>query len=113
MTMSEKEVSPEMVTEVKTRLQERFPELTDENIMAVLAEQKAVLIGEYTGTIVRDDLTGNAAVRVVDGDKHLWRVVALDGGQWNDPAPKLDWPVLYQGTAPPDKGGAGDVPAVP
>jgi hypothetical protein len=113
MTMSGKEVSSEIVTEVKTRLQESFPELTDENITAVLTEQNTINAGEYAGTVVRDDKTGNVAVRVIDVDRHLWRVVALDGGQWNDPAPKMDWPVLYQGTAPTDKPIVIDNPMVP
>lgn len=102
--MSEKEISPDVVTKVKTRLQERFPELTDESVMAVLAEQNVVNAGEYVGTVVRDDKTGNVAVRVSVDGKPLWRVVALDNGQWNDLSLTLDWPVLYQGVAPIEKG---------
>lgn len=66
----------------------QLPEISDDQVAAVLAAWNAVKSGEPVGTIVEDQ-SGSVAVRVSEDGVHMWRVSALDGGTWCDMQPTL------------------------
>lgn len=69
--------------------------ITEEQISLVLGAWNEVQQGAPLGTILRDPETGALAHRVAQDGRHLWRVSAVNGDQWNDLQPTLPgWEVL-------------------
>lgn len=75
----------------------QVPGIPEEHVRAVLAALEVVRDGLPVGTIVQDPETSALAVRVSENGVHLWKVTALDGGEWRDMQPTLSgWKVLHQ-----------------
>ena len=70
-------------------ISQQCPEVTDEHVAMVLTALNSVTDGEPLGTIRKDPVTGNLAVRVSEGGIHQWKITAPDGGMWSDNQPTL------------------------
>jgi len=70
-------------------ISEQCPEVTDEHVAMVLAAWNTVKAGDPVGTIKKDPVTGNLAVRVSENGVHQWKITAPDGGMWSDMQPTL------------------------
>jgi hypothetical protein len=79
----------EVTDSVVATVSEHCPEVSDEHVAMVLAAWNAVQAGEPVGTIKKDPVTGNLAVRVSENGIHQWKVTAPDGGMWSDLQPTL------------------------
>lgn len=85
------EVTDHLVETISSQL----PDISTDQVGAVLSAWRDVLTGDPIGT-VRRSKTGAVAHRVTTDGVHLWRVTEPDGGQYNDMAPTLKWPVIHQ-----------------
>lgn len=81
---------------VVATVSDQIPDMTAEQVQAVLTAWNAVRQGDPLGTVRRDDDTGKLAHRVAVDGVHLWRVTGPDGEQYNDMAPTLPWPAIYE-----------------
>ncbi len=79
----------EVTEAVVSAVSEHCPEVTDEHVAMVLQAWNTVLSGEPVGTIKKDPVSGNLAVRVSENGIHQWKVTAPDGGMWSDLQPTL------------------------
>lgn len=66
---------------------EQCPDVTVEHVALVLQAWNAVIDGEPVGTILKDPVTGNLAVRVSENGVHQWKITAPNGGMWSDLQP--------------------------
>lgn len=86
---------PQVTEAVVETISAQCPEVSDEHVAMVLAAWNTVISGEPLGTIKKDPVTGNFAVRVSEDGVHKWKVTAPDGGQWSDMQPTLaGWDTL-------------------
>lgn len=81
---------------VVSTVSNQLPDLTDDQVQAVLQAWNQVRQGEPVGTIRYDADTGKLAHRVSADGVHLWRVTGADGEQYNDHTPTLPWPILRE-----------------
>lgn len=89
--MSDFEVTEPVVATVAAQC----PGVSVEHVAMVLQAWNTVLAGEPVGTIKKDPVSGNLAVRVSENGVHQWKVTAPNGGQWSDLQPTLPgWDVL-------------------
>lgn len=92
------------VTEaVVSAVSNQLPDLTDDQVQAVLQAWNLARAGEPLGTIRYDAATKRLAHRVSVDGVHLWRVTGEGGDQFNDHTPTLGWEVLRG-----PEGGPGD-----
>lgn len=85
------------VTEaVVSTVSSQLPDLTDDQVQAVLHAWNHVRQGDPLGTVRYDPETKKLAHRVSVDGVHLWRVTAQDGEQYNDHTPTLAWAVLRE-----------------
>ena len=81
---------PVEVTEALVEaISQQCPEISDEHVAMVLTALNTVINGEPLGTIRKDPVTGNLAVRVSESGIHQWKITAPDGGMWSDLQPTL------------------------
>lgn len=72
-------------------------DVPEEQVRAVLTALEVIRDGASVGTVVQDPSSGAVACRVVEDGVHLWKVTALDGGEWRDMQPRLKgWKVLVE-----------------
>jgi hypothetical protein len=79
---------------VVTVISQHLPDITDEQVNAVLSTWNSILNGDPLGTVRLDPNTGHIAYRVSLDGVHMWKVTAPDGGTWQDMQPSLPWPVI-------------------
>lgn len=85
------------VTEaVVSTVSSQLPDLTDDQVQAVLQAWNRARAGDPLGTIRYDAQTKKLAHRVSVDGVHLWRVTGEDGEQYNDHTPTLTWPTLSE-----------------
>lgn len=72
----------------------QLPDVSDEQVSAVLETWNAVLQGDPLGTVRLDTASGQIGHRVSIDGVHMWRISAPDGGQWTDMQPTLPWTVV-------------------
>jgi hypothetical protein len=70
-------------------------DITEAQIDAVLAAQKALADGDPVGTVRRDPDSGKVAHRVTAHGVAQWRVSEPDGDTYSDLQPTLPWPAIY------------------
>lgn len=70
----------------------------EENVVrSVLTALEQTFDGAPVGTVLQDPATGSVAVRVAENGVLLWKVAAVDGGEWKDMQPNLKgWTVLVE-----------------
>lgn len=69
-------------------------DITEAQIDAVLAAQRAIADGDPVGTVRKDPDTGKVAHRVTVHGVTQWRITDPHGDQYNDLQPTLPWPAL-------------------
>lgn len=80
---------------VVAAIHSRLPDVSKDDVAAVLNSWNAVNSGDAPGTVLRDATSGNVAVRVVTDGIHMWNVTSPDGDRWNDLSPTLPWSVIH------------------
>lgn len=70
--------------------------VTPEQIRAVLAALNHTNAGSPVGVVLQDPASGNIAVRISQDGLEMWRIIALDGGVWNDMEPTLPWKTIAE-----------------
>jgi hypothetical protein len=96
--MSQSDSQVVVTDAVVDAISQQLPDITTEQVGAVLTKWNEVLNGDALGTIRMDPDTGNVAYRVAQDGIHMWKVSAPDGGQWNDMQPTLPWTIVHQPT---------------
>lgn len=87
-------VSKNIVSTVSNHL----PDLTDDQVAAVLDTWNRLRTGDPVGTVRRDPDSGAVALRAEVEGIHLWRIVTPTGDQWSDIAATLAWPTVFEVT---------------
>lgn len=72
----------------------QLPDIDAGQVAQVLQTWRDVLDGDPVGTIRRNS-DGRVAHRVTTDGIFLWRVTGVDGDQYNDMQPTLQWPAVY------------------
>ena len=90
--MPEIEVTDTVVTMISGHL----PDVSEQQVAAVLTTWNNIQDGDPLGTVRRETSTGNIAHRVAQDGVHMWHITAPDGSRWNDLSPTLTWPVIHQ-----------------
>lgn len=70
-------------------------DITEAQIDAVLAAQKALADGDPVGTVRKCSESGKVAHRVSVNGIVQWRVTCPHGDAYNDLQPTLPWPVIH------------------
>lgn len=91
----------ETVDPVVKAIAVQLPEVTTEQVAAVMEVYYRVTQGAPLGTIVQEPGTGNVAYRVSEGGVHMWSVVSPKGGMWKDMNPGIPagWRTVASGEA--------------
>lgn len=84
-------ITPTLVETISSQI----PDLSPDQVDAVLSTWRTVLSGDPVGTVRRSD-SGAVAHRVAVDGIFLWRVTEPDGAQYNDMAPSLSWPAVWE-----------------
>lgn len=78
----------------------QLPDMTDEQVQAVLHALNHVRAGDPLGTVRYDAETRKLAHRAILDGVHVWLVTAQDGERYIDHNPTLPWVVIREAVQP-------------